>query len=87
MGDYPHILGAMKTVQVNIEEALLENVDQFIQKKGITRSAFVRESLELNLKRQQMREADEKHRLSYLEYPQDLDEIHQWEKEQVWPEE
>ena len=78
---------AMKRVQLNLKNDLLVRVDTAAHKDGLSRSAFVREALELALKRRQMREADEKHRRSYLAQPQDMDEVRLWCEAQVWPEE
>jgi metal-responsive CopG/Arc/MetJ family transcriptional regulator len=77
----------MKTVQVNIEDELLENVDKAIKEDGMTRSAFVRQALELALKRRKIREADEQYRRGYLKYPQQPEEYEIWQGKQVWPEE
>jgi metal-responsive CopG/Arc/MetJ family transcriptional regulator len=41
----------MKTIQMTIDEPFLAEVDQMIQTLNTTRSAFVRQALELALQR------------------------------------
>ena len=74
----------MKTIQMTIDEPLLNEVDIIIQKLNTTRSAFIREALELALKRYTIAEMERKHAEGYAQYPVnegefDMREIFYWE--------
>ena len=74
----------MKTIQMTIDEPLLNEVDIIIQKLNTTRSAFIREALELALKRYTISQMERKHAEGYAQYPVkegefDMREIFYWE--------
>jgi hypothetical protein len=48
----------MKTIQMTIDEPLLAKVDQAIKELEMTRSAFIREALELALRHYQILEME-----------------------------
>ena len=74
----------MKTIQMTIDEPLLTEVDQLIQALNTTRSAFIREALELALKRYAIAELERKHAEGYARYPVEAGEFDVWEAEQAW---
>jgi metal-responsive CopG/Arc/MetJ family transcriptional regulator len=74
----------MKTIQMTIDEPLLAKVDQMIQTLNMTRSAFIREALELALRRQAMAELEKKHAEGYARHPAEPGEFDVWEGEQAW---
>ena len=74
----------MKTIQMTIDEPLLAKVDQMIQTLNMTRSAFIREALELALRRQAMAELERKHAEGYARHPVEPGEFDVWEGEQAW---
>jgi metal-responsive CopG/Arc/MetJ family transcriptional regulator len=74
----------MKTVQMTIDETLLEKVDQVVTELGTTRSAFMREALELALREKQIRLLEEQHRAGYERQPLTADEFDIWQDEQAW---
>ena len=74
----------MKTVQMTIDEPLLAEVDQMIQTLNTTRSAFIREALELALQRHAMAEMEKKHAEGYARHPVEPGEFDVWEGEQAW---
>jgi metal-responsive CopG/Arc/MetJ family transcriptional regulator len=74
----------MKTIQMTIDEALLNEVDTIIQKLNTTRSAFIRDALELALKRYTIAEMERKHAEGYAQYPVIEGEFDIWENEQAW---
>ncbi len=74
----------MKTVQMTIDEPLLAEVDQMIQTLNTTRSAFIREALELALKRYAIAEMERKHAEGYARHPVEPGEFDVWEDEQAW---
>jgi metal-responsive CopG/Arc/MetJ family transcriptional regulator len=74
----------MKTIQMTIDEPLLTEVDQLIQALKTTRSAFIREALELALRRHAISEMESKHAEGYARYPVEPGEFDVWEDEQAW---
>jgi metal-responsive CopG/Arc/MetJ family transcriptional regulator len=74
----------MKTIQMTIDEPLLTEVDQMIQALNTTRSAFIREALELALKQHAIAEMEKKHAEGYARHPVEPGEFDVWEDEQAW---
>lgn len=74
----------MKTIQMTIDEPLLAEVDQLIQTLKTTRSAFIREALELALQRHVIAEMERKHAEGYARHPVEPGEFDVWEDEQAW---
>lgn len=75
----------MLTVQVNLEESLVKEVDRARRKLSISRSAFVRNALRAALDALDRTSREEKHRAGYERVPVNPDEVADWEEEQVWP--
>ncbi len=76
----------MRTVQLTLDEELVDAVDRIVKKLGTTRSGFTREALRAALARSRERERERKHREGYLRKPPKRGEFQVWEKEQVWGE-
>lgn len=76
----------MRTVQLTLDEELVDAVDRTAKKLGTTRSGFAREALRAALIRSRERELERKHREGYLRKPPKRGEFTVWEKEQVWGE-
>lgn len=76
----------MRTVQLTLDEELVEAVDRIARKLGTTRSGFTREALRAALARSKEREKERKHREGYLRKPSGGGEFQVWESEQVWGE-
>ena len=74
----------MKTIQMTIDEELLERVDQVTESLGIPRSAFIRRALELSLKELAVAKMEKKHIEGYERHPVVPGEFDVWEEEQVW---
>jgi metal-responsive CopG/Arc/MetJ family transcriptional regulator len=74
----------MKTIQMTIDEPLLAEVDQLIQTLNTTRSAFIREALELALRRHTIAAMEWKHAEGYARHPVEPGEFDVWEDEQAW---
>lgn len=77
----------MKTIQMTIDEPLLNRVNQVIQTIGTTRSAFIRNALELALQRYEITQLEKKHEAGYKRYPVQTGEFDGWEQEQAWGDE
>jgi CopG family transcriptional regulator / antitoxin EndoAI len=75
----------MKTVQMTLDEELVEAVDEAARRLGTSRSAFARDALREALARLLEEQLEEKHRRGYERRPVKQDEFDAWESEQVWP--
>ncbi len=78
----------MKTVQITLDEALLQQVDEVVQNEGTNRSAWIREILEEALKRYRITQLEKRDREGYIKYPptaEEIEEMQLWESAQVWP--
>ncbi|KAA0231438.1 CopG family transcriptional regulator [candidate division KSB1 bacterium] len=73
----------MKTIQLTIEDDLLDRINQEITQKQTNLSAFVRESLIHYLQRLEIRELEKKHRSGYSKHPVEKGEFDVWEDEQM----
>ncbi|HTD52461.1 MAG TPA: CopG family transcriptional regulator [Thermoanaerobaculia bacterium] len=76
----------MKTVQMTLDEALVDAVDRAAKKLGTSRSAFTRRALREALEKAHVRSLEKKHRAGYERHPVKRDEVGIWETEQVWTE-
>lgn len=75
----------MKTVQMTLDEELVEAVDEAARRLGTTRSGFARHALRHELARLREQELEQKHRKGYELHPVRPGEFDVWEREQVWP--
>ncbi|MFN0147948.1 MAG: ribbon-helix-helix domain-containing protein [Dehalococcoidia bacterium] len=55
----------MKTIQITIDEPLLERLDCLLEKQHAPRSAFIREAVERELHRLEIAAAEEQWRAAY----------------------
>lgn len=76
----------MKTIQMTIDETLLQEVDQAIANLNMRRSAFIREALEQALRHYQVRRLEERDAVGYTAVPANPSEAAEWSKEQTWEE-
>lgn len=74
----------MRTIQMTLDEELLNRVDAVIAEQQTTRSAFIRESLQFFLEKIRITELEKKHREGYLKHPVKAGEFDVWEDEQTW---
>jgi metal-responsive CopG/Arc/MetJ family transcriptional regulator len=74
----------MRTVQMTLEEQLVEQVDRAARTLGKTRSGFTRDALRLALRRMEEEEMERQHRHGYLALPVEAGEFDDWEDEQSW---
>jgi metal-responsive CopG/Arc/MetJ family transcriptional regulator len=80
-----HILH-MRTVQLTLDEDLVEQVDALAARLGTSRSAFTRQALREALAQRRVRAKERRHRLGYQKKPAGKKEFSVWHGEQVWPE-
>ena len=76
----------MKTVQMTLDEDLIEDIDRAARKLKTTRSAFAREAFREALKHLTTMQREAQHRRGYEAKPEGKDEFSDWAAEQVWPE-
>ncbi|MEE9338310.1 MAG: ribbon-helix-helix domain-containing protein [Methylococcaceae bacterium] len=74
----------MRTVQMTLDDELVDQVDQVIKTIKTTRSAFTRDALRLALKQFQTLEMEKKHLKGYEQFPVKSEEFQVWEDEQAW---
>jgi metal-responsive CopG/Arc/MetJ family transcriptional regulator len=75
----------MRTVQMTLDDDLVEAVDRAARRLGTTRAAFAREALRGALDRIRVRELERRHRRGYARKPVKRGEFSVWTREQVWP--
>lgn len=76
----------MKTVQMTIDEELLNAVDITVRDLGTSRSAFLRDALQQALKQLQIAAMERQHIAGYERYPVEPGEFDVWQNEQIWEE-
>ena len=76
----------MKTIQMTIDEPLLAEVDRAIQALNTTRSAFVRDALQLALRQRKIADMERQHAEGYARHPVEPGEFDVWVEEQAWGE-
>lgn len=82
-GDTTRLM-ATRTVQITIDDELLQTVDETVSEMETNRSAFIREALQLALKRIQILRMETQHAAGYARHPATPGEFDGWETEQVW---
>lgn len=75
---------AMKTIQMTIDDRLLKLVDKMSRARKTTRSAFIRDALEAEIRRQHIREEEARHAEGYARKPVAPGEFDVWLNEQDW---
>ena len=78
---------AMRTVQMTLDENLIDAVDSAAKELRTTRSAFTRAALQRAITRIRMEKLEERHRQGYLNKPVSEGEFSVWEEEQKWGDE
>jgi metal-responsive CopG/Arc/MetJ family transcriptional regulator len=76
----------VKTIQMTIDDALLQQVDRTVQDLNTTRSAFIRQALEQALRQHQVRRLEERDEAGYTAVPATPAETDEWATEQAWGE-
>ena len=76
----------MATIQIVLDNELLEAADKAAKTGNVNRSALIRQALQTHLKRLQILEAEERERRAYQAKPQREDEYLPWVEAAVWPE-
>ena len=83
-----HIQGGpivtMRTVQMTLDDDLVEAVDRAAKRLHTSRSAFTRDALRDALTRYSVARLEQKHRRGYKAQPVEKGEFSVWEDEQAW---
>jgi metal-responsive CopG/Arc/MetJ family transcriptional regulator len=74
----------MKTIQMTIDDRLLKLVAKMSQARNTTRSAFIRDALEAEIRRTRTREEEARHAQGYARKPVTPGEFDVWVNEQDW---
>jgi len=69
---------------MTIDEQLLKLVDRMSRARKTTRSAFIRDALEAEIRRAQIREDENRHAEGYARKPVAPGEFDVWLREQDW---
>ena len=77
----------MKTIQMTLDENLVNAVDRVSKELRTSRSAFTRKALQEALVRYKLEQLEHKHRRGYEQNPVATDEFSVWETEQSWGDE
>lgn len=77
----------MKTVQMTLDDDLVEAVDRVSKQLHTSRSGFTRKALREALARYSLEQLERKHRQGYEKHPVVADEFSVWETEQAWGDE
>jgi metal-responsive CopG/Arc/MetJ family transcriptional regulator len=77
----------MRTIQMTLDDDLVQAVDRISKQLHTSRSAFTRKALREALSRYNFEQLERKHREGYERYPVTGDEFSVWEAEQAWGDE
>jgi metal-responsive CopG/Arc/MetJ family transcriptional regulator len=77
----------MRTVQMTLDDNLVQSVDRVVKKIHTTRSAFTRDALRDALARFNVARLEKQHRKGYEVYPVNKAEFSIWADEQTWGDE
>jgi metal-responsive CopG/Arc/MetJ family transcriptional regulator len=77
----------MRTIQMTLDNELVESVDKLVKELNTTRSAFTRNALRDAINQFNAILLEEKHRKGYQRHPVRKDEFRVWEEEQDWGDE
>ena len=74
----------MRTIQMTLDDGLVETVDKIVNDLKTSRSAFTRDALRDAVNRFEIRRLEQKHKQGYALHPVNRVEFSAWEKEQDW---
>ena len=77
----------MRTVQMTLDDTLIDAVDRVAKELNTNRSAFTRKALQDALVRYKLEQQEIEHRRGYEKDPVSHDEFSVWQAEQAWGDE
>lgn len=77
----------MRTIQMTLDDDLVNMVDRIVKDLNTNRSAFTRQALREAIDQYNIRKLENEHRKGYEKIPVTDDEFSIWEDEQNWGDE
>ncbi len=74
----------MRTIQMTLDDELVDAVDKVVKKLKMTRSAFARQALRNAITQANIKQMEDKHKKGYGMIPVGKSEFSIWESEQEW---
>ena len=74
----------MRTIQMTLDDELVDAVDKVVKKLKMTRSAFTRQALRHAITQANIKQMEDKHKKGYEKEPVGKSEFSFWEPEQEW---
>ena len=74
----------MRTIQMTLDDELVDAVDKVVKKLKTTRSAFTRQALRNAITKANIKQMEGIHREGYKKKPVSKSEFSIWESEQEW---
>ncbi|MEZ5535974.1 MAG: ribbon-helix-helix domain-containing protein [Thiolinea sp.] len=74
----------MRTIQMTLDDDLVNELDSIVKESNTNRSAFARDALRKAITCYHQFKLAEKHRKGYQQKPVQTDEFSVWEDEQAW---
>ena len=74
----------MRTIQMTLDDELVEAVDKLVKKLKTTRSSFARKALREAIKQVNIKALEDRHKKGYERYPVGKSELSGWESNQEW---
>ncbi|MEI8173759.1 MAG: CopG family transcriptional regulator [Deltaproteobacteria bacterium] len=74
----------MRTIQMTLDDQLVQSVDAVVTELKTTRSAFTREALSAAVSRFHVQRLEDQHRKGYEQFPLGKEEFSIWKDEQHW---
>ncbi len=74
----------MRTIQMTLEDDLVQAVDKIVKQMHTSRSAFTRTALREAINKYKLSQLEQKHRKGYENQPVSKEEFSIWENEQKW---
>ena len=78
---FPH----MTTIQVVLEESLLQATDRAVRRLKVNRSALIRDALREHLRQLSIHERERRDREGYARHPVARSEFGVWDRVTAWP--
>lgn len=75
----------MTTIQVVLEDSLLQAADRAVRRLKVNRSALIRDALREHLRRLSIHEQERRDRQGYARHPIAKDEFGVWDGVTAWP--
>ncbi len=76
----------MRTIQMTLDDTLVEDVDRVVKRLKTTRSAFTRKALKEAIRQVDITMLEKRHKKGYENFPVGTAEFSVWESEQEWGE-